>query len=203
MPTDLIASAEGLCSNQCPSYTIQDIKTVKNDTCIHDINSALYGCTINADISKALSLDSIHSLTIPFIYVCQFDVLYTLSYNALSFMRAMAIQYSILPNKAPLITPKPFDIDEIAPIVATKTSTTSSTASITTSSTTTTTHQTSTQQTTSTSSHGSSITTQYTTTPTNESIYTLPSSSRTVMINRVLLISLLWLPMLLFLLYRV
>ena len=121
MPADLGRGAEGLCSSSCPSHaSLDEVDSVKEESCYHDTNSALYGCAITADLYSILSGqvgDDVHTISEPFVETCQFNVLQSLSYSVLSFLRAIAKQYSLLPNVAPDITPEPFDPDLTFPPV--------------------------------------------------------------------------------------
>ncbi len=187
MPTDLIRAADGLCSTSCPAHTVDDtvIDRIKEESCYHDTNSALYACAINADLNNVLEGDVQSSL--PFIKTCQFSVLRPLSYTALSFMKAVARQHTLLPDVAPDITPEPFDPDIVPPIFPT--TSTGNSVLQTVSSFETYTRQTSftsskTGQATSTSSRGNTVTL-----PTNikDGLGSLPSSSNIVTVNRLLL----------------
>ena len=211
MAADLGFGSEGLCSNSCPAHSVMDIEAFKkNSSCSHDANSALYGCTINTDLNSVLegAVERTDLISIPFIKVCQFDVLQSLSYGVMSFMRAIADQYSILPNVAPYITPEPFDPDIVPPILTTTTTPTTTTPMHTSmlkaSPTTVTTVSTTTTATTATTGP-SSAADQVTSTeagaaPTNFARAELPSSSGVLAVNRLVLALALLVP--LFLLYR-
>ena len=110
MPADIARNADGLCSTQCPSHSVHNINSFKARKCVEDANSALYACTFNADLYKILHgasrTDQISLIPI-FSDICSFDVLNSLSYSVLSFMKAIAKDYRLLPDVAPDIMPEP------------------------------------------------------------------------------------------------
>lgn len=108
MPIDLAKNSEGLCSNKCPSHSVLST-SFDNETCYHDTNSALFSCSENAGLreSRAPSF---------FVDICQFDVVYSLSYNnILSFLKSIALQFSLLGNYARDIIPEPGSPGAIVP----------------------------------------------------------------------------------------
>lgn len=115
MPTDLSDNADGLCVTDCPAYTQNNISDFFSESCFHDFNSALFGCSINAGLFQITPeiAPNFPDIRDSFVEKCQFDVLQSVSYSPLSLIKAIANDYKLLEDVAPYITPQPFDTDDV------------------------------------------------------------------------------------------